>query len=66
MNFYLMLAGRTVFGIGSECLLASVSSVVAFWFQNKNLSFAIAMTLSCAKIAGSANNAVTPYIDEKT
>ncbi|KAJ3315161.1 hypothetical protein HDV04_004302 [Boothiomyces sp. JEL0838] len=42
-DFNLMLIGRTLFGIGGECVSVVQASITTTWFQGKELAFALGM-----------------------
>lgn len=48
--FWLMLAGRTVFGIGSESLIICQNAIVAKWFKGKELAMAFGLTLTFSRL----------------
>ena len=45
-----MMAGRFVLGLGSEPLIVAVTTALAKWFKGKELSFAMAMNLTIARL----------------
>jgi MFS family permease len=49
-NFYVMAAGRLVFGLGAESLIVSVTTALAKWFKGKELSFAFGANLTIARL----------------
>lgn len=49
-NFYIMAAGRLVFGLGAESLIVSVTTALARWFKGKELSFAFGVNLTIARL----------------
>jgi MFS family permease len=51
-NFYVMVAGRLLFGLGAESLIVAVTTALAKWFRGKELSFAFGLNLTIAR-AGS-------------
>lgn len=55
-----MLAGRTVFGLGGENLTVAQSALVAVWFKDKELAFAMGLNLSIARLGGVINNFLSP------
>ena len=48
-HFMLMAAGRFVFGMGAESLVVAITAAVAKWFKGKELSFALAVSLTIAR-----------------
>lgn len=51
-----MIISRGVFGLGSENLIITTSSFIGQWFKGKELSFALGLNLSIARISGTINN----------
>jgi MFS family permease len=49
-----MMAGRFLLGLGSEPLIVAVTTVLARWFKGKELSFAMAMNLTIARLGSVA------------
>lgn len=48
-NIYSMAAGRFLFGIGAESMIVAITTIVARWFKNKELSFAFGLNLTVAR-----------------
>ncbi len=53
-QFGLMVAGRTVLGLGAESLIVAVTTALAKWFKGKELSFAFGVNLTIARLASVA------------
>lgn len=53
-NYYVILSGRFLLGIGAEPLIVAVTTVLARWFKGQELSFAFGLNLSIARL-GSAS-----------
>jgi len=53
-NFVMMVAGRTVLGLGAESLIVAVTTALAKWFKGKELSFAFGINLTIARLASVA------------
>lgn len=51
-EFWVMLAGRFMLGIGVELIFIISHSFEAVWFKNKELSFAISIDISCSRLGG--------------
>ena len=49
-SFPLMLAGRVLFGIGSESMIVAQSSILAKWFKGKELAFAFGVALTISRL----------------
>src|SRR5207248_3848781 len=55
-----MIAGRTVLGLGAESMIVAVTVAVAKWFKGKELSFAFGINLTIARLASvAADNSPT-------
>src|ERR1700690_527681 len=55
-----MIAGRTVLGLGAESMIGAVTSGLAKWFKGKELSFAFGINLTIARLASvAADNSPT-------
>ncbi|MFQ5926155.1 MAG: MFS transporter [Terriglobia bacterium] len=48
--FWLMLVGRTIFGIGAESLIICQSAILAKWFKGKELAFAFGLALTFMRL----------------
>ncbi|HWR16512.1 MAG TPA: MFS transporter [Terriglobales bacterium] len=56
-NFWVMVAGRTLLGLGAESQIVAVTTALAKWFKGKELSFAFGINLTIARLASvSADN----------
>ncbi len=44
-EFWLMVVGRLLFGIGAECLYVVMNKIVAKWFRDKTLALAFGLNL---------------------
>ncbi|HWR34672.1 MAG TPA: MFS transporter [Clostridia bacterium] len=59
-NFYVMLAGRLLLGLGAESLIVAVTTALAKWFKGKELSFAFGINLTVARLGSvAADNSPT-------
>jgi len=59
-NFSMMVAGRTVLGLGAESMIVAVTTALAKWFRGKELSFAFGVNLTIARLASvAADNSPT-------
>src|SRR5271157_2148112 len=55
-----MIAGRTVLGLGAESMIVAVTTALAKWFKGKDLSFAFGINLTIARLASvAADNSPT-------
>lgn len=56
----LMIAGRTVLGLGAESMIVAVTTALAKWFRGKELSFAFGINLTVSRLASvAADNSPT-------
>lgn len=60
-NYYVILSGRFLLGIGAEPLIVAVTTVLARWFKGQELSFAFGLNLSIARL-GSVSADWTPGV----
>jgi MFS family permease len=59
-SFPVMVAGRTVLGLGAESMIVAVTTALAKWFKGKELSFAFGINLTIARLASvAADNSPT-------
>ena len=58
----LMLIGRTVFGLGGECVSVGQSAIIALWFKDKELAFALGITTAFGRLGGVLNNQLSPVL----
>ena len=49
-EFYIMMAGRFILGIGAEPLIVAVTTALAKWFKGKTLSLAFGLNLTIARL----------------
>lgn len=61
-EFSLLLVGRILFGIGGESLNVTQTTVIAHWFSDSNISFAIGLNIAIARIGSVMNSALTPTL----
>ena len=52
----MMIAGRTVLGLGGESLVVASTTVIAKWFKGKELSFAFGIKITIARLASVASD----------
>jgi len=53
-SFPVMIAGRTILGLGAESQIVAVTTALAKWFKGKELSFAFGINLTIARLASVA------------
>ena len=59
-NFYVMLLGRVLLGLGAEPLIVAITTALAKWFKGKELSFAFGINLTIARLGSvAADNSPT-------
>jgi len=61
-SFALMVIGRTVFGLGGECLTVAQSAITAKWFKGKEVAFAMGASLCVSRLGSSLNSFTSPKI----
>lgn len=61
-----MIVSRIVFGIGAECLEASIQTLVTTWFKYKEISLALGFCMCLPRLGSSLNSIVSPKIYNKT
>lgn len=49
-----ILSGRAVLGLGAESLIVAITTAIAKWFKGKELSFALGINLTIARLASVA------------
>ncbi|CAD8200988.1 unnamed protein product [Paramecium octaurelia] len=62
LSYGTMLAGRCIFGIGSESLNAAQAAIMSQWFQGGQVSLALGLCLSIPKLGSAMNSLVSPII----
>lgn len=61
-NFYIMLSGRLLLGLGAEPLIVAITTALAKWFKGKELSFAFGINLTIARLGSvTADNSPTLF-----
>ena len=61
-NYYLILMGRVIFGLGGESMGVAQSAIVSLWFKNKELAFALGINLTVSRLGSVANAAIVPGV----
>ncbi|KJE89648.1 hypothetical protein CAOG_01085 [Capsaspora owczarzaki ATCC 30864] len=62
--FWLMLAGRFIFGIGGESLAVAQNNYVVRWFKGKELNMVFGIQLSFSRVGSTVNlNIMKPVFD---
>jgi MFS family permease len=61
-NWALMLTGRAVFGIGAESLYITQTAILASWFDESSMSFALSVLLVATRMSSVANSLVAPAV----
>lgn len=62
-QFWLMIIGQLVFGIGGESLNVASSSLVAVWFKNREMAFAMGTTITVSRIGSAFAMFTQPYFE---
>jgi MFS family permease len=58
----IMFIGRVVFGFGGESIAVANSSILADWFEGKEVAFAFGLNLSVARLGSVFNNLLSPVL----
>jgi MFS family permease len=53
-SLVVMAAGRLIFGLGAESQIVAINSAVAKWFRGRELSFALGLNLTLARLGSVA------------
>ncbi|XP_003745296.1 major facilitator superfamily domain-containing protein 1 [Galendromus occidentalis] len=61
-NFYVMVLGRFVFGLGGESLAVAQNTYSVLWFKGKELNTVFGVQLSVARLGSVANMNSMPYL----
>ena len=48
-NFYVMAAGRLIFGLGAESMIVAITVIIGQWFIGRQLGFAFGVNLAIAR-----------------
>ncbi len=65
-NYNLLILGRVIFGLGGESLGVTESALVAKWFGDKELAFAMGLNIAVSRLGSTVNTAITPRIYDST
>ena len=55
-----MLLGRTIFGIGGECMYVVQSAITSAWFKGNELALAFGANSSCLNIGETLGGFIAP------
>jgi len=61
-NYFIILIGRFLMGIGGETFTVAILSCLTVWFGTNELSLAQGVFLSSAQLYSSLNSFITPKI----
>lgn len=59
-SYPVMIVGRIFFGFGGESLSVAQTTLVALWFQDKELALALGINLSISRLGSVINDNVSP------
>ena len=65
-SYPLALIGRGVFGLGGESQNVAQSSIVSSWFAGKDISMALGMNVSIARLGSVFNDILEPFLYDET
>jgi MFS family permease len=60
-NFYVMAAGRLIFGLGAESMIVAVTVIIGQWFFGRQLGFAFGVNLAIARAGSYAADMSTTW-----
>lgn len=60
--YWVMLAGRVIFGLGGECMSVGQSAIIANWFKGKELALALGLNLTFARLASVFGGIIIPRL----
>jgi MFS family permease len=63
--FWLSIVGRAVFGLGGESLSVAQSTLLAQWFEGKEMATAMGVNLSVSRLGSVANSLGNSHIARK-
>ena len=61
-SYGLLILGRVIFGLGGESLSVTQSTLVAKWFGDKELAFALGLNIAVSRLGSTVNTALTPRL----
>ena len=61
-QFWLMLVGRSISGIGTDCITIAMSAFISKWFKSKELAFALSVAFTATSLLSSTNSYFTPAL----
>eukprot|EP00941_MAST-03F_sp_MAST-3F-sp1_P005548 g5548.t1 len=64
-SMFLMLVGRTIFGIGGESMCVGSTAILKEWFSGKEFAMAMGTTLSISRFGSVINNILSPHLAER-
>lgn len=65
-SYWILILGRVIFGLGGESLGVTQSTLVAKWFGDKELAFALGLNIAVSRLGSTVNTAITPRIFDAT
>jgi len=64
-NWFVIYLGRLIYGLGGENLFVAQSTIIAQWFDTKDVALAFGISSSISWLGGVLNDWVTPVIANK-
>ena len=64
-RYWVMFAGRFIFGLGGGSITIVQNAITAHWFRNKELAMAFGCTLTASRLGSVINFNLSPLIFEK-
>eukprot|EP00494_Astrolonche_serrata_P033097 UN33366 len=59
-SYWLAIVGRIIFVFGGESICVASSALLADWFKDKEMGFAMAVNLSVARLGSVINDQISP------
>jgi MFS family permease len=61
-DIYLMLIGRTLFGVGGETINITQNCMLVKWFKKEELSFPFGLLITVSRLGSILNDVASPQI----
>lgn len=61
-QFWLLILGRVFFGLGGESLNVTHTTIIAHWFMDSNIAFAMGANIAVSRLGNVINSALTPTL----
>ncbi len=58
----MMLLGRTIFGVGGECIGLSLTGIIVKWFAKSEIGLPLGLSISLGRIGSVINASFSPSL----